>query len=71
MIISGALAHIDTLHVDWHLSINWQVPLFLETFSSLSTLYFLDADNKLLCKTLPFRIQRLAKQKMRSSFSPV
>ena len=22
---SGALAHIDTLHVDWHLMAKWQV----------------------------------------------
>jgi len=26
LVLSGALAHIDTLHVDWHLSINWQDP---------------------------------------------
>ena len=25
MIISGAIAYIDTLHVDWHLRISWQV----------------------------------------------
>ena len=25
MIFSGALAHIDTLHVDWHLGADWQV----------------------------------------------
>ena len=25
LISSGALAHIDTLHVDWHLSDTWQV----------------------------------------------
>ena len=29
MIFSGALAHIDTLHVDWHLDLKWQVLLFL------------------------------------------
>ena len=25
VIFSGALAHIDTLHVDWHLLADWQV----------------------------------------------
>ena len=32
MIISGALGHIDTLHVDWHLLAKWQV----RPFSKLS-----------------------------------
>jgi len=26
LVLSGALAHIDTLHVDWHLGANWQDP---------------------------------------------
>ena len=25
LVMSGALAHLDTLHVDWHLIPDWQV----------------------------------------------
>ena len=41
MIFSGALAHIDTLHVDWHLGANWQVPERPGSFRGLTDSSFL------------------------------
>ena len=37
ILTSGALAHIDTLHVDWHLQAKWQVILFFQSILFLVT----------------------------------
>ena len=42
LLLSGAIAHIDSLHVDWHLWADWQVLFILVVFLFVAIVVLVD-----------------------------
>ena len=55
ILTSGALAHIDTLHVDWHLQAKWQV-----IFSFQSILFLITFFKSANCSSQPSMVNWLS-----------